>query len=312
MRDFLGSGDTWIKSKDIAEIEMSIRELEPRRIKFSQWANRETDLGSDNWYEEKGALWIWKEAVDGRSYTIGADAAEGHGEVGDNSCFQVIDDISCEQVAEFYSNTIPAHIFAKTLSEIGIYYNNAKIIAENLSPAGGAVVSALQNTHSYENLWYDTSTRTKVPKAGLKTNTQNRGEMLARIYERILERSLKLNSPRLIDEFKHFVFNAVRNKPEAESGFHDDAIMALAIAIYARDMAVRDIPVGAEVPKELLDAYTTQTFGDINIRQEIRDGAPEDWLKDEEEDFFSNEDIVPGVVFNTKRKYDRLLKEFDW
>ena len=43
--------------------------------------------------------YFWKEKIEGRQYTIGVDCSDGHGDTADNNCFQVIDDISLEQVA---------------------------------------------------------------------------------------------------------------------------------------------------------------------------------------------------------------------
>jgi hypothetical protein len=305
MRSFLGSGETYIKPDIIGELDLAIREKSgPLRVKFPQWCNEHEEF-----MDEKGALWIWKEPVDGHEYTMAVDAADGVGKLGDNSCFEIIDDHTMEQVAEFYSNRVPPHIFAQIINQTAIYYNTAKVVVENMATSGGAVMSALQNTLMYENLYSDMTKRKVQP--GIKTTSQLRPAVLEALQHRLIQRSITINSPRLIHELKTFIYNASRKRAEAQKGKHDDAIMALALAIFVRDESMKGIPVGADVPKELMDVFKSEVYEEI--KKELAEGAPEDFME-EEFDIFSiyQEDVTPGVVFNVRRKFDKLLKEFDW
>ena len=62
--------------------------------------------------------------------------------VDDVICIEIFDNTTLEQVAEFYSNTIQPHQLAQVINEIGIYYNHALAVVENMGP-GGAVLSNL-------------------------------------------------------------------------------------------------------------------------------------------------------------------------
>ena len=304
MRSFLGSGETYIPGHIIADIDANIRTKDgPKRILFPQWCN-----DHEEYAEEEGALWVWKEPVDGHEYTMGVDCADGVGEGGDSSAFSIIDDSTLEQVAEFYSNKVPPHDFAQIINQTGIFYNTSKIVVENMASSGGAVISALQNTLMYENLYYDAAKR---QQAGIKTTIQVRPMVMQAIQSRILQKSLIINSPRLIHELKTFIYNTSRRKPEAQKGKHDDAIMALAIAVYIRDQAMRDIPVGADIPKELMDVFKSEVYEEI--KQELKNGAPEDFIEEDDDIFATYQgDVTPGVVFNVRRKNERLLREFGW
>jgi hypothetical protein len=249
---------------------------------------------------------VWKEPAEGHEYIIAADCAEGVGAEGDNSCFEILDTSTLEQVAEFYSNTVPPHIFARILHQIGIFYNTAQIVAENMN-IGGAVVSALQHDLGYENLYYDPNGRGQNP--GLKTGKNNRPAFLEALQNRLMNGVVKINSRRFVQELSTFMFNPYTKKPEAQRRKHDDAIMAMSMAIYIRDSSMRGIPLGAEVPPEMIQVFKTEVFDEI--KREI--------LADETDEFFepSTETAMDedGYIVNisaASRKRDRILREFGW
>lgn len=305
MRSFLGSGDTYFSAHIIDRLTRYAKDNVPQRIAFSRWANRnESRL---DW--EPGALWIWKEPQDGHDYIIGADVAEGVGSEGDNSCFQVVDMMTTEQVAEFYSDSIPPHMFAKILNEIGYYYKRALIVVENMGP-GLAVLSDLQYELAYENLYYESE---KQNKPGAKVNRTNRTEYLECLQNRLINSAVRINSRRFVDELTTFVYNPQTKRAEAQKNKHDDAIMAMAIVLHIRDIRMREIPIGANTPEELTDVFRSQVYEEI--RREILEGSPEDWISNDTKDPIllpDEEDIMPAIMFDIRRKNDQLLREFGW
>jgi hypothetical protein len=315
LRDFLGSGDTYIPAYIIKELETKTKEGVPRRKLFEKWANaidKKTDQ-KDDW-ERPGALWIWKEPIDGHEYVMGVDAAEGVGDDGDNSCFQVVDAATLEQAGEFYSNLIPPFMFASVINEVAIYYNQALVVCES-NGAGGAVLSNLQHELWYENLYFENSggKSLRSMKPGLKTTVSSRPVLLESLQHRLMNKTLRINSRRFVKELGTFIYNAQTQKAEAQKGKHDDAIMAMCVCLYVRDMQMRDIPMGAEVPTDLAQPFQSAIYEEI--RRELLEGAPLDLLADKSDDPIlmpDQEDILPGVVFNFRRKYDKLLKEFGW
>jgi len=309
LRSFLGSGETYIPADIISSLDNKTRDIDPIRVKFSEWNNEHEDF-----MDEKGALWIWKEPVDGHEYTMAVDAADGV--KADNSAFQIIDNTTLEQVAEFYSNTIPPHLFCYVINEIAIYYNAAQVVIEVMAPAGGAVLAGLHDKLMYENLYYNSNwcrNSQKRLQPGIKTDSRTRPMILESLQHTLMQgdRGLKVNSRRFVHELKTFKYNASKKRAEADKGKHDDAIMALAIAVYIRNEAMKGIPVGAEIPKELTEVFHSEIYE--QIKQEIKSGLPENWIE-EEEDFFEayQGEVTPGVVFNVKRRFDKLLREFDW
>jgi len=310
MREFLGSGDNYFPTKIIDALDKATRDNYPIRKLFPKWANidKYLELVNDDMEFDKGAMWIWKEPVDGHEYLIGVDVAEGMGEKGDNSCFQVIDTATLEQVAEFYSNSVPPHILGQILNEVGLYYNTATVIVENMAP-GGAVISQLQHDLFYENIHYEA--RGKQEKAGITVTRTNRPIFLERLQHRLINSSVRINSSRFVRELGTFIFNPQTKRAEALKGHHDDAIMAMCMALFVRDGLLRDIPMGAEVPKEITATFKTEIYEEI--KRELQQGAPQDFIE-EPTDLLApdKDDILPGVMFNYQRKYDKLLREFGW
>lgn len=309
-RSFLGSGETYIPAEIIAELQKKVRETPPKRKLFKKWANQSSDAKEA---ENDGALWVWQKPVDGRDYVIGVDAAEGVGNDGDNSCFQVFDSQNMEQVAEFYSNLIPPYLFAQVINEIAIYYNHAVVVVENLA-AGSSVLSNLQHTCFYDNLYIEPTT-TKTSRAntpGIKVTISNRPALLEGIQHGLMNKTLNINSFRFVKELTTFIFNAQAKKAMAQKGKHDDAILAACFAIHARKTVLRGIPMGAEVPQEITSTFKSLTYEEI--KNEILNGVKEDIIGEKSIDpLIPNEDeFLTGVALTFKRKHDRLLREFGW
>jgi hypothetical protein len=302
LRDFLGSGETYISSKVIGDLDREVRNKEPIRIAFEKWTNEEQKRQN---YQE-GALWIWKEPIDGHDYIVAADCSEGVGQDGDNSCFQIIDAISLEQVAEFYSNLVPPHIFSQIINQIGIYYNTATVVIES-NAIGGAVLNSLSNDLGYEAIYYENKKNT-VSKPGIKMSPSNRPLLLEGLQHRISNNSLKINSVRLVNELKTFIFNPQKKRAEAIKGKHDDAIMALCLSLYVRDEKIRGLPIGSEESsKSLISILKTNVMEEI--KQEITEGGVENWSVAKPE---INEFNISASDFEIKRKNDKILKEFGW
>jgi phage FluMu gp28-like protein len=319
MRDFLGAGESYIDPEIINDLDLVTREIEPIRKLFPEYNNPqesqdvEVDM-IEHWkMHERGALQIWREPIDGREYIIGVDSAEGMGDENDNSCFEVIDAVTCEQVAEFYSNIVPPHNFAQILAMVGRTYNQALVVVESQN-AGLTVLEKLLHELYYENIFESsqgTSQKSKNMQPGIKTTKANRPKFLETMQTRLINHSMAVRSRRFVKELKGFIFNAQTKRAEASKGFHDDAVMALCLALYARGQMGRNVPVGF-VDEDLTEAFKAEIYDEI--KRELSKDAP-DYLNvddmdllDEIDDHFDG----PSISFGNKRKHDAILKEFGW
>ena len=309
LREFLGSGETYFPSKIITQLTEQTANNDPSKKLFPKWSNTTGRVAQLEGEFSKGAMWIWKEPVDGHEYIIGADCAEGQGENNDNSCFEIVDSSTLEQVAEFYSNTVLPHEFAQVLNEVGMFYNNALIVVENMG-AGGAVISSLQHNLYYENLYYDTNKINASSKPGIKVGQSNRPVILECLQNKVINKSLLINSIRMVSELQTFEYNPVTKKAQAQKGKHDDAIMAMSIALYARETISRDIPLGAEIPRENINIIKSQIYEEI--KREIEE-CKVDEISEEEIDFLAPDiDSSYTPLTSFQRKNDNIIKEFGW
>ena len=314
LRDFLGSGESFIPNSVINNLDLVSSEIEPIRMLFPQWNNhyeakeqRVDDL--ETW--QRGALHIWREPIDGRDYIVGVDAAEGMGEENDNSCFQVIDSVTCEQVAEFYSNTCPPHDFSQIVALAGRMYNNAMIIVESQS-AGLTVLEKLQHEFYYDNLFEcSQGGNTKTLSVGIKTSRSSRPRFLETMQTRLINESIAIRSKRFVKELKGFVWNPQTKRAEATKGFHDDAIMALCLALYARDVKSRQIPIGVgQIEEEYSEKFKAEIYDEI--KQELSKSS-DDWIDpDDMELLRMNFEKDPKFDSQYARANDKLLREFGW
>jgi hypothetical protein len=309
-RSFLGTGETYIEAAKLAELDKQTRYDEPIRILFPEWDSTKDDEKDELMMGKEyvgGALWIWKEPEAGRDYILSADVSEGVGDDGDFSAFTILDVRACEQVAEFYSNQVPPHIFSQIISQMGLYYNTAHVIVENMG-AGISVLSRLQHNLFYENLHYD-----EHDKPGIRMGPQNRPVILEALQYAVNANILKVHSRRLVRELKTFIYNRSKKRAEAQKGKHDDAVVAMALGLFIRDEQVRRVPVMSEtIADNLTEQFDTDLYE--RIKKAILENAPRDYLAidDDFTKFKDEKEVLPGVIFGVKRPYDKLLKEFGW
>jgi hypothetical protein len=322
-RNFLGTGETYIPTDRLAELSKATRYDEPIRRVFPDWDRireefkPESEASVDLKLSKKeyigGAMWVWAEPIKNREYMLVADASEGVGEGGDFSAFHVIDLHECEQVAEFYSDEVKPHLFAQTIAQIGLYYNAALVVVENMG-AGSTVLNRLQYTFDYENLYYD-----KDDRPGMRVGPQNRPLILEALQFAISNRSLKLHGRRTVYELNTFIYNKARRKAEAQKGKHDDLVMSLALGMYIRDEHYRRLPVGAD--KIVADLSPTEY--QTNIRDQIRKAILEDAGQGFPDDFdtkrpdfglltdpagVTEKTITPDMLFDWRRP--KIYQEF--
>lgn len=178
-------------------------------------------------YED--TLFIWSTSTPSSRYRIGVDCASNKASARDDSCFQVIDEDTYEQCAE-YLGKLPTEVFVDILIKTARHYNNALLVIESNSYS--EMVFYLLEQKGYTNVWYNES-----GNPGFQTNRRTRGlliEKLILFYNNPINSS-KLKSHRLKVQMENFSANTVyadgSKKYEAGRGTHDDTVMALALGV---------------------------------------------------------------------------------
>jgi hypothetical protein len=174
-----------------------------------------------------GRLRIWNPYMPGRRFVIGVDPAGG-GVEGDFACAQVVDRDTGLQCAELLGHLRPEEL-AREVTKLGREYGNAPIAVER-NNHGHAVLAYLQLQERYENLYRDNDQR---GEAGWLTTAVNRPPMLENLAAVLRANPASLQSSRLLEQCRTFV-RGKDGRAEAAAGSHDDAVMAMAIALGVR------------------------------------------------------------------------------
>jgi hypothetical protein len=162
---------------------------------------------------------------------VSVDVAEGIGNGGDYSVIQCFDIDTLEQVAEFRNNNMTITMFTKhfikVLMELDrqgareIYYT----IESN--PIGLSVINLLENaTHSILHK-AEMISEYRSKRKGLLTTNKSKLAGCSQLKDFIEEGTMKLHSKSLLSELKFFVKRGASFA--AESGMHDDLVMATVI-----------------------------------------------------------------------------------
>ena len=212
--------------------------------------------GRDDWQ-------IYQEPEPRHQYIVSVDTAHGV-EDGDFSCIQVLDRIGRVQVAEYYSRT-PPNIVAEQARLVATFYNNAVLVPEVDGP-GIAVIKELLDS-GYVNLWVRSITATNwTQRFGFRTQAKDmRDGIIAALAKAIRLGTHTFNSTRLLNECKVFIENS-NGRCESMPGEHDDAVMAIAIAIYV-DSTLEDAAISEPVNKEVIARDSVAIFLDADIER---------------------------------------------
>ena len=212
--------------------------------------------------ERRGAdqnLWVWESADYSRDYMVVADVARGDGK--DYSTFHVIDIENCVQVAE-YKGQIGTKEFGHLLVGIATEYNNAMLVIENANIGWATIQVAIDR--QYNNLYYSQKSGEATVDsyfdkyqdhskmvAGFTMSSKTRPMVIGKFQEYISDRSVTIQSKRLVEEMKVFIWK--NGRAEAQTGYNDDLVMAFGIALYVRDTALKFRQRGIDLTKQTLN-----------------------------------------------------------
>ena len=242
-------------------------------------------------------FWIWEEFDPSCNYLMVADVARGDG--ADHSAFHIVKLETLEIVGE-YQGKPTLDMFANLLNQVGREFGNCMLVVEN-NNIGYSVLDKLIE-YEYSNLYYSIKSSheyieqyqaeahsSAVP--GFSTTMKTRPLIVAKLEEFIRNKLIKVYSSRLVNEMKTFIWK--NGKPQAMKGYHDDLIMALAIACWVRDTALQANARELNYQKAFLDSIIT-TKTTINTQIKGQHG------------YKKNE------VFDKMSEADKLYEQYKW
>lgn len=222
---FITSGNSVFSNDRITNI---LRALQLNKNKYINKLDLQ-DLNSKLYKYYGKSFFIYKKPVPEQKYYIGIDCSEG---VGKDSSTAIVLNSDGEEVAMFKSNKIKPFNFAEFINALGRYYNKAYLVIEKAS-GGHSVIERLRYDYKYMNMAkyksYDEFNRVKW-QIGFDTNAKTKSLIINDLQEWFDKGLLLLHSEQILEEMK--VFEVKDNgSMGAMSGYHDDLVMALALAI---------------------------------------------------------------------------------
>ncbi len=179
---------------------------------------------------DNGRMMVWLPAQAGMQYIVGVDPAGG-GSEGDYSCAQVIERKTGMQCAELHGHFPPREL-AGRLVELGNLYNGALLVVERNNHGYG--VLAHLRAAGCGNVYREAG------QDGWLTSAVSRPAMIETLAAVLNAAPGLFRSARLLNEFRTFV-----RHPDGSSGgaigTHDDCVMAMAIAMGAREKVAGNV-----------------------------------------------------------------------
>ena len=215
---------------------------------------RENEMGEIYFIEDSmGYISIWKEPQYGRSYSIGADVAEGLSQ-GDFSCAAIGDDETFDVVALWHGHIDP-DLFGMELIKLGKYYNNAYIGCERNNH--GLTTLTTIKKEEYWNIFF-TKTYDKIAdkmsqKIGWETNSRTKPFMIDKLREFVREHYLGIYSDMIVNELFTYVIED-NGSTNAQEGSHDDTVIACAILLQLM-LEGKSAEYVPEIPIDQRDRY---------------------------------------------------------
>ena len=235
--NFLGSGDNVFDSKQLQDIHHNMLREPINKM-----------MG--------GALWIWKEPIQGHKYIMGVDVSRGDSE--DFTSMIIIDFDEREQVLE-YIGKIPPDVAAEIAYKWAMMYS-AFIVIDITGGMGVSTARKLQEM-GYKNLYidgvemgnkwkYDPKALDKIP--GINFN--NKRVQIISSFEECMRHGFRIYSNRLFNEMNTFIY--INGRPDHQKGHHDDLIMAIAMATYVGENSFSQLTKVTEQTKAMLSSWT--------------------------------------------------------
>ena len=241
---FISSGSSVFDKESIVKQIERVRNLQPVKRGYFEYEKKVIDvdnyeINNIKWVDdEKGYITIHHEPVviyDQKTkrplrkapYVIGCDVA-GNGE--DYFTAKVVDCITHDRHATLHKQDIHEDLYADQLYCLGMYYHEALIgIEVNYSIVADRELNKLNYPHIYQREVFDKQNQRFMKQTGFITNSVTRPLMIAKLVKLFREDITHECDVATLRECLTFVKNE-KGRAEAEYGFHDDLVMADAIA----------------------------------------------------------------------------------
>ena len=182
---------------------------------------------------DSGTLRIWEFPISRVEYLITVDCSEGIDAADtDSTCAQVINRERFAQAAVLHGKLDPIET-AERLYALGHYYKWPWIAIEDNGPGLACLLKLKEMGYPkmYRHRRLDLDTQAETEKLGWHTDQKTRPLILSTLKQCVKQQSFKIMDKETLKEHTTFCRQS-DGRYSANTGCHDDRVMALAIGVY--------------------------------------------------------------------------------
>lgn len=249
---FISTGKCYFDKQEIINRIQTVKK--PIKKGFFVFDYDGLNISNIRWQEdENGAIKIYKEPEKRKPYVLSGDTA---GEGSDYFAGHVLDNVTGQQVATLKQEYDEVS-YTRQMYCLGMYYNQALIgIEANYTTYPIKELSRLEYPLQYIREKEDNYLNKLDKSYGFKTTSITRPVILAELQTIVKENIDLIVDKQTLEEMLVFIKNE-KGRAEAQQGYHDDLVLALAIAYYIRKQ--QRMTLSKEKEKEIELPFELQT-----------------------------------------------------
>lgn len=223
------------------------------------------------WEDRNLHIWEYPSLDPGVDYVIAGDVATGDGSDYSSAIVLRVSPESIDSpdtIVATYKGKIATDRYGDMMNQLAKNYHNALLVIENnayghaplqkllelgypnlyYTPKGSAWTYDFVNTYKdLEEIKYD-------GKPGFTTSLRTRPALITKLIHVFTNRFVILHDQRILDELSTFVWQ--NGKAQAREGYNDDLVMAMAIALWVRDVAYKIKAIQTQQLSARIDAHS--------------------------------------------------------
>lgn len=229
---FISTGKCYFNKENIIKRIQEVKDIKPKKQGYFDYDYNGLKISNIRWVDDiEGPIKIYEEPKKGYPYVVSGDTS---GEGSDYFTGHVLDNTNGKQVAVL-KQEYDEISYTRQMYCLGMYYNTALIgIEANYTTYPIEELERLKYPKQYVRLREDTYTGRSAKAYGFKTTSISRPRILGQLQTIFKELIHLIVDTDTLKEGLTFIKNE-KGRPEAQIGYHDDLIMALAIGYDIRE-----------------------------------------------------------------------------